>query len=106
MATFGITDQIALYRDRVQRGKETYPLADVTARVESGTDLERRVTATRLVAIGLFAFLAKKKSGGEAYLTVEGPDFFWTVEVDRKKRSDAMAFAAKVNGQARQTASG
>lgn len=94
---------VALGKDYVQRGSEKYPLDGVTARLESGTDLQRRVTATRLVALGVFAFAAKKKSGGESYLTVEGPDFFWTIEVDRKKRSDAQKFAAKVNDQARKS---
>lgn len=94
-------DQVQLHRDRVQRGKEERSLAGVTARVEAGSDLEKRVTATRLVTLGVFAFAAKKKSGGEAFLTVEGPGFFWTIEVDRKKRAQAQAFAAKVNGQAR-----
>lgn len=90
-----------LYRDRVVRDREEQPLAGVTSRVEAGSEIEKRVTATRLVAIGLFAFLAKKRSGGEVYLTVEGPEFFWTAEVDRKKRGDAVTFAAKVNDAAR-----
>lgn len=96
---------VELYKDRVEKDKEAHPLAGVTARVESGSDLQTRVTATRLLAIGVFAFAAKKKSGGEAYLTVEGPDFFWTVEVDRKKRSAAQAFAAQVNNHVRRAAS-
>lgn len=97
----GYFERATLYRDRIERGTETHPLDGVTARVESGSDLEKRVTATRLVALGVFAFAAKKKSGGEAFLTVEGPGFFWTIEVDRKKRAQAQAFAAKVNDQAR-----
>lgn len=102
LATFGgLTDQVVLHKDRVQRGGEDHPLTGVTARVESGSDLEKRVTVTRLVALGVFSLMAKKKSGGEAYLTVEGPDFFWTVEVERKKRAQAQSFAAKVNDQAR-----
>lgn len=101
-ATFGsLTDQIVLYRDRVQRGKESHPLDGVTARVEAGSDLEQRVTATRLVALGLFALAAKKKSGGESYLTIEGPDFFWSVEVGRDDRGKAQAFMAKVNALSR-----
>lgn len=92
---------LTLHRDRVTKGGDTHPLDGVTARVEVGSDLEKRVTATRLVALGVFAFAAKKKTGGEVFLTVEGPGFFWTIEVDRKKRGDAQAFAAKVNDQAR-----
>lgn len=98
-------DGFVLRRDcvvKINAGKnEEQPLAGVTARVESGSDIQSRVTATRLLAIGVFAFAAKKKKGGEAYLTIEGPDFFWTAEVDRKKRSDAVKFAGKVNDAAR-----
>ncbi|WP_051480366.1 hypothetical protein [Cellulomonas sp. KRMCY2] len=101
MATFGFKDQIVLYRDRVQHGKDEFPLTGVSARVEAGSEIQQRVTATRLLAIGIFALAAKKKSGGESYLTVEGPDFFWTLEVDRKEQAKAREFAAKVNNQVR-----
>src|SRR5690554_2939951 len=100
-APVGMFSDVTLRKGRVQRGREEHPLDGVVARVESGSDLEKRVTATRLIALGVFAFMAKKRTGGEAYLTIEGPGFFWTVEVDRKKRSQAQAFAAKVNDQAR-----
>jgi hypothetical protein len=97
-----------LYDDgTVERlGKEggTYPLAGVSARVEAGEALQKRVTATRVATMGVFALAAKKKSGGEVYLTVEGPEFFWTLEVDRKKQKDAREFAAKVNQAARSVA--
>lgn len=92
---------ITLYRDgRVGRGRERYPVVGVSARVESGSELESRVTATRLVGMGLFAFAAKKKRGGEVWLTVEGPEFFWSVEVSRDDARDARKLAAQVNQQA------
>ena len=102
-ATF---DVFGLHRDKISKAvslseREEHPLSGVTARVERGSDLEARVTATRLVALGIFAFAAKKKSGGESYLTLEGPDFFWTTEVDRRKTDGAYAFAAKVNDRVR-----
>lgn len=100
------TDGVTLYKDRVERGRETFPLAGVSARVESGQELSSRVTVTRLLAIGLFAFAAKKKSGGEVYLTIEGPGFFWSLEVNRKKQSAARKFAAAVNNQARAATEG
>lgn len=90
-----------LYRDRVVHAGEEKSLEGVTSHVEAGSEIQKRVTATRVVAVGMFALLAKKRSGGEVYLTVEGPEFFWTTEVDRKKRGDAMAFSAKVNDAAR-----
>jgi hypothetical protein len=101
VATFGVRDQVALYKDSVKRGAERFPLEGVSSRVEAGSDLETRVTATRLIALGIFAFAAKKKRGGEVFLTVEGPEFFWTIEVDRKDQSKAREFAAKVTNQAR-----
>ena len=109
VATFGIKDQVVLYKDAIHRVSEVaghHPLDGVSARVEDGNALESRVTATRLVALGVFAFAAKKKRGGEAFLTIEGPDFFWAIEVDRKKKGDAMKFAAKINDQVRKHAAG
>lgn len=78
------------------------PLTEITAaRVESGEELQSRVTVTRLVLVGIFAFALKKKKGGEKYLTVDGEDFVWAMEVDRKHVNDAVKFAAKVNNAAK-----
>jgi hypothetical protein len=102
MAMFG---PFHLRKDSIKKVNEgEFPLDGVAARVEAGADMESRVTATRLVALGVFAFAAKKKSGGEAYLTIEGPEFFWTETVDRKKRAAAQRFAALVNNQVRSLA--
>ena len=103
-APLGMYGPIRVYKDRIAKGKEEYGLEGVTARVEAGSDLQPRVTATRLVALGVFAFAAKKKSGGECYLTIEGPDFFWSEEVDRKQRAGATQFAATINQAARSSA--
>ena len=72
-------------------------------RVESGSELQSRVTATRLLAFGVFAFAAKKKKGGEKYLTIEGPDFVWTAEVKRDKKdiNKAMNFVSQINSNAK-----
>jgi hypothetical protein len=85
----------------IRKGGEAHPVAGVRATVESGSALQSRVTVTRLVALGLFALAAKKKSGGEMWLLVEGPDFAWTVEVDRKDIAAARHFAGFVNQAAR-----
>ena len=77
-----------------------HPLEGVTAAVESGEELQSRVTATRLLATGVFAFALKKKSGGTSFLTIEGPGFAWVEEVDRKKKADAVKFAAAVRAAA------
>lgn len=88
-----------LNEDSISKGFETKPLNDITARLESGSELQARVTMTRLVALGVFAFAAKKKKGGEKYLTIEGPDFVWTAEVKRDKKDidKAMKFINQVN---------
>lgn len=99
IATF---EKITLYQDHIKRGfADDHPLEGVTAVVERGSDLQKRITATRLVALGVFSLAAKKKSGGEWWLLVEGPDFAWTEEVDRKKQEKARKFAAAVNTAAK-----
>lgn len=78
--------------------KQRYPVAGAEARVESVGELQRRVTATRLLATGVFAFALKKKADDrELYLTVTAPDYQFVVELDPKKGADARVFAAKVN---------
>lgn len=75
-------------------------LTGATARVENAADVQRRVTATRLLAIGIFAFAAKKQSGN-VYLTVEHPDYQFIVEVPVKQETKAREFAVKINNAAK-----
>lgn len=113
VATFG---SLVLYGSgEVGRQKESgvgydrVPVEGVTAHVESGTQLEKRVTATRVVAGGALlgplgavaGALARKKSGGESWLTLESDELFWSVEVDRGDEAKARMFAEKVNRAAR-----
>ena len=63
--------------------------------LEDGEELQSRVTATRLLVLWVFAFAAKKKTGGNKFITVEGEDFLWALEVGRKKVSDAQKFVIK-----------
>ncbi len=90
---------IVAKNDYIKKGFTKKPIAGVVARIESGSDLQSRVTVTRLLAIGVFAFAAKKKKGGEKYLTIEGPDFVWTEEIKRGKSelNKAMKFVSQVN---------
>lgn len=87
----------------IKKSRETKSLKDVVARVESGSELQSRVTATRLLALSVFAFAVKKTKGGEKYLTIEGPDFVWTAEVKRDKKdiSKAMNFVSQINSNAK-----
>ena len=63
--------------------------------LEDGEELQSHVTATRLLMLGKFAFAAKKKTGGNKFITVEGEDFLWDLEVGRKKVSDAQKLVLK-----------
>ncbi|RSX55860.1 hypothetical protein D2E26_0423 [Bifidobacterium dolichotidis] len=86
----------------IECGAESRSLSGVHAEVLPGSELEARVTATRLLLIGIFAFAFKKKKGGEKYLLIEGPDFAWMSEVSRKQVSEAMHFAVEVNNRVKQ----
>lgn len=63
--------------------------------LEDGEELQSRVTATRLLTLGVFAFAFKKKTGGNKFITVEGENFLWALEVGRKKIGDAQKFVMK-----------
>lgn len=91
--------KFTLYEHAIDKDGEEQPLTDVTARLEAGEELQSRVTATRLVLLGVFALAAKKKSGGTKFLTIEGPEFMWGAEVDRKSIKDAQKFTLAVNNQ-------
>ena len=72
------------------------------ATVETSGDIEKRITATRLVTTGVFALaLRKKKDNRELFLTVEGEDFAFVVEIDANKQKEARQLAAKINTAAR-----
>ena len=92
-----------LSKDSIKKGTEIKSLNNVIARIETGSELQSRVTITRLVALGVFAFAAKKKKGGEKYLTIEGPDFVWTAEIkrDRKDVKKAINFVSQINTNSR-----
>jgi hypothetical protein len=101
-------EDVTLYRDRVTKGgalaPESHPLAGVSCSIESGSQLDKRLTATRLALLGPAAVFVKKSKGGESYLTIEGPEFVWLVKVDRGERTQRKAreFAAKVATQVKQ----
>ena len=98
-------EDVTLYQDRVTRGgalnPETHPLAGVTCSIESGSQLDKRLTITRLALIGPAAVFVKKSKGGESYLTIEGDSFVWVVKVGRgeKPQRKAREFAAKLTAQ-------
>jgi len=97
----GMFEGVVLKFDSVKYKGQGGPVSGATAHVETASDVRRRVTATRALAIGVFALAAKKKAG-HIYLTVEHPDYFFTVEVPVKKETKAREFAAKINNAGRQ----
>jgi ribosomal protein L7/L12 len=84
-----------------------HSLAGLTARVEDAGTLSQRITATRLVLIGVFALAAQKKNDlRTVYLTVEGPDTALLRAIELKKSPkagvEAREFAAQLNLFSRQ----
>ena len=90
------TDTELLY-DSKRRGEpiQRIPLTDVVSiEVEDGEAAQARVTATRLVALGIFALAAKKKSGGDKWLMIETRRALLTLHFERKYVDGLMRFVA------------
>lgn len=90
------TDTELLY-DSKRRGEaiQRIPLTDVVSvEVEDGEAAQARATATRLVALGIFAFAAKKKSGGDKWLMIETRSALLTLHFERKAVDGLMRFVA------------
>lgn len=90
------TDTELLY-DSKRRGEpiQRIPLTDVVSiEVEDGEAAQARVTATRLVALGILAFAAKKKSGGDKWLMIETRSALLTLHFERKAVDGLMRFVA------------
>lgn len=91
-------DGVVVKNGAISHGRESLPLAGARVTVESAGDVDRRITATRLILTGPFALaFRKKKDHRELYLTVENAGSMFVVPVDPKKGEEARRFAAKVN---------
>lgn len=90
------TDTELLY-DSKRRGDpiQRIPLTDVVSvEVEDGEAMQARVTATRLVTLGILAFAAKKRSGGDKWLMIETKRALLTLHFERKAVDGLMRFVA------------
>lgn len=90
------TDTELLY-DSKRRGEliQRIPLTDVVSvEVEDGEAMQARVTATRLITLGILAFAAKKKSGGDKWLMIETRNALLTLHFERKTVDGLMRFVA------------
>jgi hypothetical protein len=77
------------------------PIAGATAHVETSGDIERRITATRLLLTGPFALaLRKKKDHRALYLTIDGQGFQILVELRPKQERAARTWAVAFNNRA------
>ena len=97
---FGIN--LSVERDRVSvPGQVSGPFSGSVMRVETSGQINRRVTATRIVALGVFAFAAKKKQDDrELFITIEGDGFQIAVSADPERQAAARQFAARYNTMA------
>lgn len=69
--------------------------------LEDGEAVSKRVTLTRVAALGVLALAAKKTRGGERILVIETADGdVHTYEVERKRVNDAVEFVAKARSLA------
>jgi hypothetical protein len=100
-ANFALGLKVAVRNGQIVHGRDKYPLAGAHATVDTAGAIDKRVTATRLILTGPFAFgLRKKKDSRELFLLVEGDGFGFVVELDPKKQKDAREFAVRLNAAA------
>lgn len=79
---------------------QTMPVVGSTAKLESPGTVGRRVTATRLLAVGVFAFAWKKKQDDrERFLTIEDDEQIFVVEVDAKHMKAAREMVEWINAE-------
>ena len=85
-------------KDMIVCGKDSAPLGTVTARVESSGEIDRRLSATRVVLTGgLGLFWKKKMDSRQLFLTIEGPGVAWVDELAPKEQAPARKLAATIN---------
>jgi hypothetical protein len=93
---------VTLYDDRIETPDGNSVLSpEVRADADTAGNLamSSRVTATRLVTLGVFAFAFKKKKKHDArelYLAIETSDFMCVRKLDPNLGSAARQFAAKI----------
>lgn len=87
---------LVLTSEQITYQGRTVSIIGAEAHVDSAVGAQSRVTATRVLAFGVFA-LAAKKQHGSVYLTVEHPDYQFVVPFPAQKEALAREFAARIN---------
>ncbi|WP_154673982.1 hypothetical protein [Nakamurella lactea] len=73
-------------------------LEGAVATVDSAGNLDKRITASRILLTGVFALAwQKKKDNRELYILVDAPEYSMAMRVDPKLSNDARKFAAGIN---------
>jgi hypothetical protein len=103
LASFG---GATLYERWIETPQGQGSLIGVKAEAADESSINKRITATRLLTVGVFALAAKKKSGGgNVYVVIDGPSVSGVATMagdkDATNGPKAFDFAAKVNNAAR-----
>lgn len=75
-----------LSKDSIKKGTEIKSLNNVIARIETGSELQTRVTMTRLLALGVFAFAAKKKKAVKSTLLLKDLILFGLLKLNETEK--------------------
>jgi hypothetical protein len=91
---------ITIYERWIATPEISGSIIGVKASSEDNTSLSKRITATRLLTIGVFALAAQKsKAQGEAYCVFDGPEVAGVIVIPANKNIPAGPLAAKIATQ-------
>lgn len=79
--------------------QEPVPVDGAHVTIELGEQAKKRITATRVALIGIFALWAKKDEQ-QLYVTIENGDQVMLAPVPARKEPQARILATMVNGEA------
>lgn len=97
---------VTLYERWIDTPQGGGSVVGVKAHAADESSVRQRLTATRMLTIGVFALAAPKKNGvGNAYVVIEGPSVSGVATLPAQGNKNAgpaaFAFAAQVNNAAR-----
>jgi hypothetical protein len=96
---------VVVYERWIQTPQGGGSIIGVSARTDDSTLERQRLTATRMLAFGIFSLAAPKKiRSGHAYVSIEGPEVNGVAVFPPGKNAGPIAFdfAARINAAARQ----
>ncbi|MGW4603718.1 hypothetical protein ACWENS_10655 [Streptomyces sp. NPDC004532] len=79
--------------------QQPIPIDGAHVTIEAGETARKRITATRVALIGIFAIWAKKDMS-QLFITIEHEEGIVLVPVPARKEAQARIFATMVNGEA------